>query len=150
MGAQTCIPASKIPWTRHDWFTLFPTETIRQYQNKTHSPNFDKSMKTMEYNIKWRHVWKNLGKIWKKSWIWLQKSLKKTIMLLVMTTPKEGRSTELLILLSSMSSLLLLLHCMKSVRILSFSGTEYLSVFSPNAAKRAPEKLRIRTLFTQC
>ena len=27
---------------------------------------------------------------------------------------------------------------------------EYLSVFSPNAEKYGPEKLRIRTLFTQC
>ena len=28
--------------------------------------------------------------------------------------------------------------------------TEYLSVFSPNAGKYGPEKLRIRILFTQC
>ena len=28
--------------------------------------------------------------------------------------------------------------------------TPYLSVFSPNAGKYGPEKLRIRTLFTQC
>ena len=60
-------------------------------------------------------------------------------------------------------------NCLKSVRILSFSGpyflafglnTErysvslrdslYLSVFSPNAGKYRPEKVRIRTLFTQC
>ena len=27
--------------------------------------------------------------------------------------------------------------------------TDYLSVFSPNAGKYVPEKLRIRTLFTQ-
>ena len=27
---------------------------------------------------------------------------------------------------------------------------EYLSVFSPNAEKCGPEKLQIRTLFTQC
>ena len=34
---------------------------------------------------------------------------------------------------------------------LSFYGTLYcLSVFSPNAGKYGPEKLRIRTLFTQC
>ena len=50
-------------------------------------------------------------------------------------------------------------HCVKSVRIRSFSGpyfpafglnTPYLSVFSPNTGKYRPEKLRIRTLFTQC
>ena len=60
-------------------------------------------------------------------------------------------------------------HCLKSVRILSISSpyfpafglnTErysvslrdslYLSIFSPNAGKYEPEKLRIRTLFTQC
>ena len=53
-------------------------------------------------------------------------------------------------------------HCLKSVRILSFSGpyfptfglkTERYGVsllFSPNAGKYGPEKLRIRTLFTQC
>ena len=29
-------------------------------------------------------------------------------------------------------------------------NTEYLSVFSPNAGKYGPEKLRERTLFTQC
>ena len=46
-------------------------------------------------------------------------------------------------------------HCMKSVRIRSFSGTEdgeiipYPSVFSSNAGKYGPEKLRIRTLFMQ-
>ena len=48
-------------------------------------------------------------------------------------------------------------HCVKRVRILSFYGpyfpafgyTSYLSVFSPNAGKNEPEKLRIRTLFTQ-
>ena len=50
----------------------------------------------------------------------------------------------------------------KSVRIRSFPvrifphpdwkriDTEYLSVFSPNAGKYGKEKLRIRTLFTQC
>ena len=51
------------------------------------------------------------------------------------------------------------LHCVKSVPIQSFSGpcfpafelnTEYLSVFGPNVGKQVPEKLRIRTLFTQC
>ena len=61
------------------------------------------------------------------------------------------------------------LHCMKSVRIQSFCGpyfpafglnterygeirrdTEYLPVFILNAGKYGPEKLRIRTLFTQC
>ena len=55
-------------------------------------------------------------------------------------------------------------HCVKSVRIRSFSGphfpafglnterysvSPYLSVFSPNAEKYGSEKLRIRTLFTQ-
>ena len=49
-------------------------------------------------------------------------------------------------------------YCMKSVRIRSFSGpyfptfglnTEYLSIFSPNAWKHRPEKLRIQVLFTQ-
>ena len=48
-------------------------------------------------------------------------------------------------------------HSVKNVRIRSFSGlyfpafrlnTEYLSVFSPNAGKCGPEKLRIGTLFT--
>ena len=50
-------------------------------------------------------------------------------------------------------------HCVKSVRIRSFSGTyfpafgpntERYSVFSSNARKHGPEKLWIRTLFTQC
>ena len=57
-------------------------------------------------------------------------------------------------------------HCVKNVRIWIFfwsvfsphsdwirrdtEYTEYLSVFSPNAGKYGPEKLRIRTLFTQC
>ena len=50
-------------------------------------------------------------------------------------------------------------HCMKSVRILSFSSacfpafglnTERYRVFSPNSGKYGPEKLQIRTLFTQC
>ena len=49
-------------------------------------------------------------------------------------------------------------HCIKSVRIRSFSSphfppfgldTERYSVFSPSAGKCGPEKLRIRTLFTQ-
>ena len=54
-------------------------------------------------------------------------------------------------------------YCAESVCIPSFSGpyfpafglnterrdTEYLSEFSPNAEKYRPEKLRIRTLFTQ-
>ena len=49
-------------------------------------------------------------------------------------------------------------HCVKRVRIQSFSGpqfpafglnTPYLTVFSPNVAKYGPEELRIRTLFTQ-
>ena len=47
-------------------------------------------------------------------------------------------------------------RCVKSVRIRSFSGLyflglktedrKYLPVFSPNAGKYGPEKLRIRTL----
>ena len=52
-------------------------------------------------------------------------------------------------------------QCIKSVRIRSFSGPYFLlfglntespnlSVFSPNEEKHGPEKLRIRTLFTQC
>ena len=52
-------------------------------------------------------------------------------------------------------------HCVKSVRIRSFSDpyfpafglntgrSEYLSVFSPNAGKHKPEKLQIQTFFTQ-
>ena len=43
-------------------------------------------------------------------------------------------------------------HFVKSARIRSFSGPYFpsnLSVFSPNAGKYGPEKLRIRTLFTQ-
>ena len=47
-------------------------------------------------------------------------------------------------------------HCVKSVRIWSFSDPYFpvfrlntLSVFSPNAGKYRPEKLRIQTLFTQ-
>ena len=56
------------------------------------------------------------------------------------------------------------LHCVKSVHIWSFSrlhlppfglntegyGVSSLSVFSLNAGKYGPEKLRIQTLFTQC
>ena len=49
------------------------------------------------------------------------------------------------------------LHCVKSVRIRSFSGpcfpafglniwTPYLSIFSPNAGEFGPEKFRIRKL----
>ena len=52
-----------------------------------------------------------------------------------------------------------LLQCVKSVRILSYSGPNFphsdlirrdipdLSAFSPHAGKYGPEKLRIRTLF---
>ena len=48
-------------------------------------------------------------------------------------------------------------HCVKRVRIWSFSGTyfpafglnQYLSVFSPNAGEYVPEKLQIRTFLTQ-
>ena len=41
------------------------------------------------------------------------------------------------------------------VRIFPHSGwiwrdTEYISLFSPNSGKDRPEKLRIRTIFTQC
>ena len=44
---------------------------------------------------------------------------------------------------------------LKSVHIFTYSDwirrdAEYLSVLSPNAGKYGPEKLRIRTLFTQC
>ena len=51
------------------------------------------------------------------------------------------------------------LHCVKSVRIRSFSGpyfpafglnSPYLSVFIPNTQKYGPEKLRTRTPLTQC
>ena len=50
-------------------------------------------------------------------------------------------------------------HCVRSIHIRSYSGpyfpafglnTEYLSVFSPNAEKYGPEKLRMQTIFTQC
>ena len=47
-------------------------------------------------------------------------------------------------------------HCVKGVRIRSFSAPYvpafglYLSVFSPNAGKYGPEKLRIRIFFMQC
>ena len=47
------------------------------------------------------------------------------------------------------------IHYVKSVRIQCFSGlwirrdAKYLSVFSLNAGKYGPEKLQIRTLFTQ-
>ena len=40
-------------------------------------------------------------------------------------------------------------HCVKRVRIRILSVL-YLSVFSPNAGKYGPEKIRIRVLFTQC
>ena len=40
-------------------------------------------------------------------------------------------------------------HCIKSVLIRSFSGPYFLA-FSPIAGKYGPEKLQIRTLFTQC
>ena len=42
------------------------------------------------------------------------------------------------------------LPCEKPGIIWSFNNTPYLSVFSPNAGKYKPEKLRVRTLFTQC
>ena len=52
------------------------------------------------------------------------------------------------------------LHCVKSVRIQSFSGPYFPTLglytdnknseFSPNVGKYEPEKLRIQTLFTQC
>ena len=53
-------------------------------------------------------------------------------------------------------------HCVKSIFIRIFvvhvfphsdrvwKDTEYLSVFSPNAQKQGPEKLRKQTLFTRC
>ena len=44
---------------------------------------------------------------------------------------------------------LLRVHCVKIVRIRSFSGPHF-PAFSPNAGKYGPEKLRIQTLFTQC
>ena len=40
-------------------------------------------------------------------------------------------------------------HCVKSVRIRSYSGL-YFPTFELNTGKYGPEKLRIRTLFTQC
>ena len=46
-------------------------------------------------------------------------------------------------------------HCLKSVRIRNFSGPYFSASglnterFSPNTGKQAPEKLRIRALFTQ-
>ena len=43
-------------------------------------------------------------------------------------------------------------HCMKSIRIRSFSGPHFLafgSVFSPNPRKYGPETLQLRTPFTQ-
>ena len=40
-------------------------------------------------------------------------------------------------------------HCLKSVRIRSFYGL-YFPAFGLNLGKYGPEKLRIRTLFTQC
>ena len=43
-------------------------------------------------------------------------------------------------------------HCVKGVPIRSFSSpyrTEYLSIFTPNAGKYRPKKLRVGTLFTQ-
>ena len=64
--------------------------------------------------------------------------------------------------LKSKQYVLLTYHCVKSVRIRSFCGsyfptfglirrgTEYLAIFSPNVGKYGPEKLPIRTLFTQC
>ena len=45
-------------------------------------------------------------------------------------------------------------HCVKSVYIRNFSGPYFpafgLNTERPNAGKYGPEKLRIRTLFTQC
>ena len=35
-------------------------------------------------------------------------------------------------------------------RILTDTNARYLSIFSPNTGKYGPEKLRIRTFFTQC
>ena len=40
------------------------------------------------------------------------------------------------------------MHCVKSTRIRSFSGL-YFPAFGLNTRKYGPEKLRIRTLFTQ-
>ena len=40
------------------------------------------------------------------------------------------------------------IHCVKSVRIWSFSGS-YFPIFSSNVGKYGPEKLQIWTLFTQ-
>ena len=42
------------------------------------------------------------------------------------------------------------LPCEKPRIVSSFNNTPYLSVFSPNAGKYKPEKLLVRTLFTQC
>ena len=52
-------------------------------------------------------------------------------------------------ILASRRVVLLDLHCVKSVRIQSFSGP-YFTVFSSNARKYGPEKLEMRTLFAQC
>ena len=40
------------------------------------------------------------------------------------------------------------LHCVNSFRIPIFPGPYY-PAFSPNAGKYGPEKIRVRTLFTQ-
>ena len=40
-------------------------------------------------------------------------------------------------------------HCVKSVRFWIFSGPYFPEKISPNEGKYGPEKLRIRTLFTQ-
>ena len=45
--------------------------------------------------------------------------------------------------------ILSILHCVKSVRIWSYSGS-YFPVFSLNAGKYGVQKLRIRALLTQC
>ena len=53
-------------------------------------------------------------------------------------------------------------QCVENVRVWSFSGPffrpfglnteryQYLNVFSPNVGKYGPEKLQMRTIFTQC
>ena len=56
---------------------------------------------------------------------------------------------SILIFLYSVTTAFFDWRWVKSVLISCFSGP-YLSVFSPNAGKYGPEKLRIRTFFKQC
>ena len=91
---------------------------------------------TKEFENKIKFYWLNF--ITSLSFLWLNKVLIIISSLIQLTIAYHALSVSF----NRVS------YCVKSVRIRSFSGPHF-PVFSPNAGKYGPEKLRIRTLFTQ-